>query len=66
MSNENETKPLKQPDVMLSLPTNDEIETQIYRHLETLPYAGGYPHDWKETLSIHLGKWLRERKGNGA
>lgn len=31
-----------------------EIEQEIYTHLDSLPYAGGYPYDWKESLAKHL------------
>ena len=47
-----------------SLPTDEEIRTQIYRHLDSLPYAGGYPSDWHHTLAAHLGKWFRRGLGN--
>lgn len=35
----------------------NQILTQIYKHLDSLPYAGGYPSDWHETLAKHLASW---------
>ena len=59
-----QAKNLQQSDVGGTLSTDEEIYTQIYRHLDMLPYAGGYPSDWKETLAAHLGKWFRRGLGN--
>lgn len=36
----------------------DLIGQEINKHLDTLPYAGGYPSDWRETLSKHLAQWM--------
>lgn len=41
--------------------SDEEIKKEITKHLETLPYLGGYPSDWRETLSAHLGKWMRDQ-----
>ncbi len=59
---EGKAKKLNKSDVMLSLPSHEEIETEIYQHLNSLPYAGGYPNDWIDTLASHIGKWLKERE----
>lgn len=34
--------------------TREQIESEINNHLNTLKYEGGYPADWRETLSNHL------------
>lgn len=49
-------------DVGGSLPSDEEIRKQIYRHLNSLPYAGGYPSNWRDTLSENIGKWLRGKQ----
>ena len=37
-----------------------DLESQINKHLNTLPYAGGFPYDWKETLAKSLYSWLTQ------
>lgn len=34
----------------------DLIESEIYKHLNSLPYEGGYPIGWEKTLAQHLAK----------
>lgn len=47
--------------LLLDRISDSVIKKEMNKHLETLPYAGGYPSDWRETLSKHLGDWLRDR-----
>lgn len=41
--------------------TDNEIYRQILIHLDSLPYAGGFPGNYKETLAKHLGDYLRSK-----
>jgi len=41
--------------------SDEEIYRQILIHLDSLDYAGGYPANYKETLSKHLGEFIRSQ-----
>lgn len=34
----------------------EELTSVIFKHLNSLPYAGGYPSDWREPLAEHIIK----------
>jgi hypothetical protein len=44
--------------------TAEELEDLIYAHMDSLPYAGGYPEDWRETLSEYLIKKTSVRRSS--
>lgn len=43
----------------------EDFRKQIFSHLNSLPYAGGYPGDWHETLANHLSTYFASRKPAG-